>query len=347
MTVTPALLAEVFDHQHASAQDITALTRFSNAVRAEKLPDDPALEDSDLMAMFSTLPPFVDLRLWVVRDGDQMVGRGQLTLLHLEDNRHLAQFEVMVLPAYRRRGLGRALFQEVVSAAQAGGRTLLVTETTDRVPAGALVMAAVGAQPALVSHANQLDLLHLPPGVLEAWANPAAAWAQTYELVTFDGPLPDARLAEFAELLNVMNTAPRGELDIEDQKLDEETLRGLEQMLGAPGRRRLLTAARHRQTGQLVGYTELRWHDERPRIVTQEGTGVMPAARGQGLGRVLKAANLASLLAANAAARFVRTHNADSNAAMLAINEAMGFAPYFASTTWQLKVGMPAPSIPF
>ncbi|MFC4639383.1 GNAT family N-acetyltransferase [Deinococcus hohokamensis] len=339
MTVQLPLQVEAFDHQHVSALDLTAMTEFSNAIRAEKLPDDPGLDERDIAAMFATLPPFVDVRLWVARDEKQIVARGQLTLLHLDDNRHLAQFEVMVLPAYRRQGLGRRLFAEVVSAAQANGRTLLVTETTDRVPVGALALEAAGAQSALVSHANQLDLEKLPAGLLTTWTDPAAPWSQTYELITVDGLLPAARLAEFAELFNVMNTAPRGELDIEDQQLDEETLRGLEQMLQVPGRRRLLVAAQHRQTGQLVGYTELRWHEQRPQIVTQEGTGVLPAARGHGLGRALKAANLAALRAANPEARFVRTHNADSNAAMLAINEAMGFAPYYASTAWQLALG--------
>jgi len=36
-------------------------------------------------------------------------------------------------------------------------------------------------------------------------------------------------------------------------------------------------------------------------------------------------------------AKFVRTGNADSNAAMLGINQALGFKPYLSHCVWQLE----------
>jgi hypothetical protein len=36
--------------------------------------------------------------------------------------------------------------------------------------------------------------------------------------------------------------------------------------------------------------------------------------------------------------KYVRTGNADSNAAMLKINQALGFQPYMASALWQMEI---------
>jgi hypothetical protein len=85
----------------------------------------------------------------------------------------------------------------------------------------------------------------------------------------------------------------------------------------------------------LAGFTELSWNPKRAAIVWQHGTGVLVSHRGKGLGRYLKAINMEAMLAANPAARFVRTGNADSNAPMLAINRQMGFEPFISETVWQ------------
>lgn len=64
----------------------------------------------------------------------------------------------------------------------------------------------------------------------------------------------------------------------------------------------------------------------------------MPAHRGHGLGRWLKAVNIQALHGANERTGVVRTSNADSNAAMLAINHEMGFRPLIADMIWQATI---------
>lgn len=134
-----------------------------------------------------------------------------------------------------------------------------------------------------------------------------------------------------------MNTSPRENLDIEDAHMTPDQLRQMERMQAAAGTQRWTVYASETATGRLAGFTEVSWNPNRSQIVTQGGTAVPPEFRGRGLGRWLKAAMLDRLLCDLPDARFVRTGNADSNAAMLGINQALGFRPYLSRCVWQLE----------
>jgi hypothetical protein len=64
----------------------------------------------------------------------------------------------------------------------------------------------------------------------------------------------------------------------------------------------------------------------------------MPEFRERGLGRWLKAGMLTRVLAEHPEVRFVRTANADSNAAMVKLNYELGFRPYVSRTVWQVSL---------
>jgi GNAT superfamily N-acetyltransferase len=88
----------------------------------------------------------------------------------------------------------------------------------------------------------------------------------------------------------------------------------------------------------LVGFSEFSWHPSRPGLLAQGGTGVLPAARGPGLGRWLKTTALQWAVRLNAGVRFVRMENADVNEAMRRIDTDLGFRQYTRTTLWQLEV---------
>lgn len=74
---------------------------------------------------------------------------------------------------------------------------------------------------------------------------------------------------------------------------------------------------------RLVGLTEPQVVDDEPTALSQELTGVLPEYRGRGIATALKAASATWAKAQGYTS--IRTHNAQSNAPMLAVNDRLGF----------------------
>ncbi|UWX65449.1 GNAT family N-acetyltransferase [Deinococcus rubellus] len=110
-----------------------------------------------------------------------------------------------------------------------------------------------------------------------------------------------------------------------------------EEQLSAQGEVCWTAAVEDTRSGELVGYSEMYWSPLRAAALHQGATAVRPSARGQGLGKWLKAALTRQVASACPGASWVRTGNANENAAMLG-NAALGFAPWAETTEWQLKL---------
>jgi mycothiol synthase len=303
----------------------------TNRHRKETRPDDPPQIAENLIAQLQHLPPIMDLELWTVEDANGIGASAMMQVMHMDTNQHMVQLEIIIEPHLRRQGIGREFLRLAAQHAHLLGRTLILTGSTDRIPAGEPFLEKFGFTRGLEAHINQLKLAELPSGLLENWTSRQPA---DYTLEIWHGTIPEADIAAFAELTNVMNTAPKGELEIEDVHITPELIRQQEAMRQAGNGESLTAIVRHK-SGELVGLNELSWTKNRASIVNQGATGVKPAHRNHGLGRWLKAANLRHLLAVNPEAQFIRTGNADSNAPMLKINHEMGFKPYIASIEWQ------------
>ncbi|WP_052351606.1 GNAT family N-acetyltransferase [Deinococcus pimensis] len=339
MNLGPDLRLTPFDVRAATDEQLRDLYDLFEELRREQHPHDPPDSLAALTANLRGLPDVIELRAWDVHDdAGRLVASAHVSWLRAETNRHVADFEIVVRPAWRRRGIGRTLLGLVTRTAREDGRTLLLTNATDLVPASFDTLRAAGATEGLVNHVNELDLATLDHALLEDWTRRAGERAADHELLVWDDGHPEEHLQAWVDLMKVMNTAPRGDLQTDDWEPTVELQRAWDESFRASGRRRLTSVVRHRPTGRLDGFSELWWHPDRAAIVHQSGTGVRTDTRGLGLGRWLKAENLRRLLAANGDARVVRTTNAKVNEAMLSINTELGFRPSHTHVIWQLPV---------
>ena len=334
------LAAEIkpFDFAHASDAEYAALNRHFNRAKTETLPDDLPTPLEETVAQMQNVPPFISVEAWAGWNPEmtEMIASSVVSFWKTEENTHLVQFELSVDTEYRRQGVGRELLRFCAEAAQRENRRLMMTDTNERIPAGEAFMTRLGAERGLQMHTNQLVLAELDPALLARWQEDGKQRAAGFTLGFWDGPYPEDQIEAVAALFDVMNTAPRENLDMEDLHVTPEQLRQAEQTQAAMGTERWTAYVLETATGKFTGFTEVEWKPGQPEIVSQNSTGVFPEFRGFGLGRWLKAAMLARIVRDRPKAKFVRTGNADSNAAMLGINHALGFTPYISRCVWQL-----------
>jgi mycothiol synthase len=328
------------DGKAASQAEYAALNRHTNRLRLERLPDDPTTPLEETIQNLQSFPPFADFRMWAAWDPGQteILALGYVVFLRMEENKHLAQFDISVLPEHRQQGLGRQMLDLIASTTQQEDRRLLMTNTTDHVPGGEAFMNRIGAKKGLEGHTNQLRLSELDHNRIAEWITRGQQNMAEFELGFWDGAYPEEVLQEVAELFELANQQPMGDLEIEDMHMTPERLRQMEQNMAARGSLRWTFYVIDRATGKFAGYTETVWNPNCPEVLRQDMTGVFPQYRNKGLGRWLKAVMLDKVLKERPQVKYVRTGNADSNAAMLKINNELGFKPYTADALWQVEL---------
>jgi GNAT superfamily N-acetyltransferase len=311
---------------------------FQQALQHERVPEDPLTSPEAIEARIGANIPGQWRASFVARDeSGAIVGSSFVSWQTNEPgNRHLRWCEVGVASAHRRRGLGRALLRRAVQATALQGEGLVfMSHVSDRIPAGEHFARSIGATPGLEMKTNQLELASVDRAKVSAWAAVAPAG---YRLEPVDGPTPDRLIRPYIESASGMNDAPRGDLRMEDWELDEEQIRDRESWQRQAGIERWLILAVHEPSGDGAGFTEVTYDARVPHLVWQQGTAVIAAHRGHGLGLWMKAVMLARILAERPQARFIRTGNANTNEQMLAINTQLGFKPAWSGALWQVTL---------
>ncbi|HUP86988.1 MAG TPA: GNAT family N-acetyltransferase [Acidimicrobiales bacterium] len=305
------------------------------ALEAEDEPEQPTQPFDKHRQSLVDRPSFQRPRHWTAWDGDgAALGHATLELEYVESNRHLAWFWIGVRNDARRQGIGTQLLSRIVEAATLDGRSVLGAGTIEG-SGGDRFCETFGFERKATERKSRLAIDDVDRGMLERWVSRASDRAQDYELFGFDDRCPDDLLEPFVELWKVTNTAPRDDLDMEDDLPTPERFREAQDKALAQGDTSWRVIARHRPSGALAGFTELFFAPFSDTVAFQGWTAVHPDHRRLGIGRWLKAAACLRLMDERPAVRHVDTWNAFSNAPMLAINIEMGFQLLRGYNEWQ------------
>ncbi len=202
---------------------------------------------------------------------------------------------------------------------------------------GGQFAAASAAAPVLIETRRRLDVTAANPAVL-ARLGEQRAKSQGYSMVQWVGQTPQRWLDDIAYLTGRMSTdAPLDDLQWEAEAYDAGRMRARDASCLACGLHMVTTAAVD-STGQLVAFTQIVGDSTSHWYADQWNTIVAPEHRGHRLGTLIKVANLAHARAQRAELRIIDTCNADTNAYMVAINEAIGFRPHRRTVEWQLDL---------
>jgi GNAT superfamily N-acetyltransferase len=327
------------------ADDADAVDRAYDIVRAGWLadtPDFPAPERDAFVASLRHPWPGSAFE-WALGllDG---VPAGYLEIgLPQRDNLGNATVALHVLPDRRRRGAGRALLGYAVERVRSHGRERIIGTTAQQTAAGdvpgAAFAASAGAFAALAEARSRLDVATVDQAELDRLLKDAWAHADGYRLVQWGDRTPDDVLDDVAYLDGrLLGDAPSGELDLEPEDTDAAKIRAIEAAIAARQRRSLHTGALHEASGRLVAWTHLAFTGGQERHAWQNITIVDPDHRGHRLGQIVKIENLGYARSREPGLQVIDTFNAQVNAHMIAINEAMGFRRVDGWTQWQLNL---------
>ena len=268
------------------------------------------------------------------------------------DNPHQALVWLSVHPDHTRQGVGSALLSHAEQVALVANRHVLVasSEAPYDGPGPAVPFAAAhGYQ---LARSSMRNLLRLPDdprwrvGLAEILSGRAAATGAHLSADLGDHHVgyrvesaldlpPQAWYEGMAAVQSRLTTdAPAGELDPEPERWDPARMERTVTTLLDMGRRVATTTA-FDASGAMVALTSLAVQTTPPDLALQNTTLVLREHRGHRLGLRVKAGNLLLVATHLPQVRRIRTWNAEDNAPMLAVNQALGYVPEGVERDWQ------------
>jgi GNAT superfamily N-acetyltransferase len=333
--------------------DFAATVEVRNRVEAHAYgTGELAQSAEELLPAFLT-PEHSPRRLFAARAGGAIVGRALYETL-ADPASAFAWFTVEVLPDWRGRGIGTALARMLEALADTEQRSTRVVYAVSPPGPGERLAAPTGfgsvplANPEVrfllnrgyqleqVERGSRLQLPVDPAFLADQLAAAAAAAREDYAVLSWSGRTPQRWLADLALLYTRMSTdAPTAGLEEPEDPWTVDRLQDEQDAYATGPRLALVTAALHRPSGRLAGFTELSVPGNPGRAVSQEDTLVLREHRGHRLGMLMKLANLQQLAREHPEQRAVTTFNAEENRYMLDVNEALGFTPMGYEGAWR------------
>jgi GNAT superfamily N-acetyltransferase len=330
------------------------MVRIANAVcLADAGHDDLREEPEEMLGFWQDQSDWTQLGFAAVRDGE-VLGAVKLMISN-EPDASTIEFDLMVDPRHRGRGVEELLLAEVEREARACGLATIQTWTLHRpITGGARLEPSTGwgSIPSddpqtrfqvsngfsleQVERNSVFDLAGDFSLVERMLAEALAVAGDEYRSIQWTSPTPAEYVDGFAYALSRMSTdAPQGGMVVDEQHWDAARVERRDARLRAQGLTVSVAAVLHVPTGKVAAYNELAIAEERAGATQQFGTLVVKEHRGHRLGTIVKCANLLRWRELVPESPRVSTFNAEENRHMLNINESIGFVPASYAGAWK------------
>jgi GNAT superfamily N-acetyltransferase len=243
-------------------------------------------------------------------------------------------FNFELLSQYRRKRVGTKLLETVLEFAMKYDTSLIIIQTSEE--DGKQFAKRIGAQEASVEGENRLDMTKLNWDMLNDWAKEGPLRSPDSKLEFFED-CPEDIIEDYCLIYTeVMNQAPRDELEVGDM-IETPERRRMAEKHNKTNNRPWLTAITREPNGDISGLTEVFYIPSMDPLIFQDLTGVQEKYRGSGKGKWLKAIMLLEVKKRFSTVNTVVTMNATTNAPMLSINDRLGFKLHKEISAIQMK----------
>ena len=315
---------------------VDGVVELQRVVEADVDPERPPVTPAEVAGMLRHQLPAHRYWTWLARDGDATIGRVSALMDLRPTNTGLVEVEeVMVHPERRRRGIATAVMRAAVTDLAASGASSLIIWPQD--DAGRQFCERIGLTRRQDERQSRLRVDEVDDAQQEEWMAAPKGRAAGYSVVSWAGSTPGEHLDAWLVACDAMADAPLDSIEWTHDPPTAEWMRATEAVYEARGTHRYASLALAAD-GSAGGMTLIVVPSSCPRRADQYDTAVVPAHRGHGLGRWLKAANLAQVRRAHPELEMVDTWNAETNGPMLDINVAMGFRPLRTWYAYQASV---------
>jgi GNAT superfamily N-acetyltransferase len=247
---------------------------------------------------------------------------------------HLAELELHVHPAERRKGTGSRLLGAAVAAAGEQNRRCVIAQA-EADSAGDRFLSAGGFRKVLALTFTRLPLAEADLAVLTKIIEQPHPG---YRLQSWQGSVPDDLAETFAASRRAMDDMPMDDTDYGTVGWDVERVLAAAETVEKRGDLLHTVVAVDESDGSIVAFTELVVPGDGKGDGQHYGTGVLPEHRGHGLGRWMKAESIRQAREHHPDLGGLLADTADSNRYMRDINDALGYAPTHTSVEYQLDL---------
>jgi GNAT superfamily N-acetyltransferase len=330
------------------------MVRIANAVCLHEAGHDYLREEpEEMLAFWQDQTDWTQLGFAALR-GDAVLGAVKLMISN-EADASAIDFDLMVDPPHRGRGVEELLLAEVEREARERGLATIQTWTLHRPDTGGTRLepsTGWGSIPAddpqtqfqldsgftleQVERNSVFDLTG-DPSLAERMLDHALAVAgEDYRSIQWTSPTPPEYVDGFAYALSRMSTdVPAGGLQITEEHWDAARVERRDARLKAQGLTVSVAVVVHAPTGRVVAYNELAIGEDRSGATQQYGTLVVKEHRGHRLGVIVKCANLLRWRELVPESPRGSTFNAEENRHRRDINGAIGFVPASYAGAWK------------